>query len=162
MTELVLVRSREDRRHYDLEGWGSVQKDTWRHPPEFTTRDGRRFTTATRGFFRYSVSAYAENGSEVGEYLSNFGSGGELNWDGKFYQLRRDRRLRRDHQHRKSLVLTRLGIDYLHVRDNRWHREAPVLVTVREPATDPAIVMFVMRLFLLYRSDQPTSGGGGG
>ena len=150
----MLTRSREDRRRYDLEGWGSVRKPGFLGSThELTTWDGTLFQTDVSGFFSYRVRVYDEERRQVGEYEPGAFFNAELSWRDQVFQLRPERRFSR------QLVLSRLGKDWLRIRGSRFDRETPVRVAVEDPEIEAGLVLFTTRILLSARSDAPAGGG---
>src|SRR5262249_10198373 len=140
MVELALTRSAEDRRRFDLAGYGSVRRlGTSIAVVDLTTLDGSVLRTDRTGIWRPVIRATDAVGSVVGEYraLRASTSSGELTWRGLAY------RLTTGGWTRARFALERDGEPVLRLRCASWGRR-PVSVTVDDPTAEAALVLFVV------------------
>lgn len=156
MVDLELTRSREDRRRFDLPGFGSVRKlGLFGSAVEITTAEVV-LRTERRGVFRTVVEARDQSGAIVGDFRSNaLATGGQVRWRGESFELRSER------WWGTRYVLTRADRPVLRLRCSGWGGRKPVTVTLEETGTDPALVLFLTAVVQTVVSDSSSASAGG-
>ena len=153
MATLALTRSREDRKRYDLAGYGSLRRTSLTGSRgEVRPDGGTQLRTERTGILRPVLRATDDVGSVVGEFrATGLGSSGDLTWRGESLRLRSTSWLR------ARYVLERAGDALVRLEVKGWGRE-PVRVDVVDLATEPALVLFAVAV---ARNVSADSDGGG-
>jgi hypothetical protein len=88
-TELELVRSKGDRRLYELADVGTLRLEGIFRRSAIAEADSERWTLRRR-LWTGGIVASDATGATVGEFMTRlFGSGGTLHWHGREFKLRR-------------------------------------------------------------------------
>jgi len=145
VTELALTRSADDRRRYELAGYGSIRRVGWlSRYAEIRTLDGyeRTTTQSPTGKFARLLEA---SGSVVAEYERTrwVDHGGTVTWRGLPYDLTVE-----SHWRHRYLV-SRNGVETVRVTCRGWGKK-PAVVEVREASAEPALVLFTTWLAQLF------------
>src|SRR5205085_12045600 len=139
MDELELTRSQDDRRRFDLDGYGSLRKQGLLDPSvELLLLDGTVLRTEKLGFFRMVLQAYDASGENVGEFRSRaISSGGELSWRDQVYEVISEA------WWGTRYLVTSGDRPVVRLRCSGWGGSTPVRVTVEDPTADPGLVLFL-------------------
>ena len=143
MTELALTRASDDRKRYDLPGYGSLRRDGWlSRRSELRTDDGRVLTARQRGALQRAAEALDAAGSVLGDYRQQrvLNHGGELTWSGLPYEVSSQSALY------TRYVLSRNHAPVVSVHVKAWGGRTPAVVTVTDPHADPGLVLFTVWL----------------
>ncbi|RYB94376.1 hypothetical protein EUA93_08480 [Nocardioides oleivorans] len=142
MRDLVLVRSADDRRRYDIEGVGSLRRVGLFSRTTLLLPDGDEPLTAqSRVSLSGQAEAVAAGGDVVGEFSEQtlLGHGGEVVWRGRKLRLESGTVLISRYVLRDGR--TRL----LEVQARGWG-DKPADVTLGDEPVDPGLVLFVLWL----------------
>ena len=155
-TELTLTRSAEDRRRYELPGYGSVRRLGWlSRDAEIATVDGvtRRTKQSPTGK-RATLTEGAD--SVVAEYerTSWTKHDGTVTWRGLGYAITTESHWRRRY------LLARDGLPCVRVTCRGWGKK-PATVEVLGPAAGPALVLFTTWLVQTFVEMDSSSSTGG-
>jgi hypothetical protein len=148
VTDLVLTRSADDKRRYELAGYGSIRRIGWlTRYAEIRTPDGfeRTTTQSPTGKFARLVEASGSPDDVVAEYERTrwVDHGGTVTWRGLPFDLAVESHWR----HR--FLLSRNGVEAVRVTCRGWGRK-PAVVEVLEPSLEPALVLFTVWLAQLF------------
>jgi hypothetical protein len=142
MGDLVLSRSVEDRRRFDLEGVGSLRRvGLFSRTTLLFPSGGEPLTAQSRVGLSGGAEALAPGGEVVGEFTSQalLGHGGEIAWRGRWLDLRSGTVLI------SRYVLRDGDTTLLEVQARGWG-ESPADVTIGAEPVDPGLVLFVLWL----------------
>lgn len=155
MDELVLTRSGEDRRRFDLAGLGSLHKaGGLSSAAEISLLDGTVLTAERQGIFRTTMLAKDGAGTVVGEFRTRpFSSGGDLVWLGTTYVLKSER------WWGGRYVLSAGDQPVVRFRCSGWGGRTPVQVTLEGPRTDAGLVLFMTWGVQRLVADAASAGG---
>ena len=154
MTEFALTRSADDRRRFELDGYGSIRRSSWlKRNAEIRTCDGVERTTRQSPTGKHAGLIEAA-GSVVADYQRTrwVDHGGTLTWRGLPYDVTVESHWR----HR--YLLSRNGVDALRVTYKGWGKK-PAVVEVHDPGMDPGLVLFMT--WLAQTFVELDSGAGG-
>ena len=132
MTELALTRSADDRRRFELAGYGSIRRIGWAaRNAVIHTGDGVERTTKQSPTGKFASLTEAA-GSVVAEYERTrwVDHGGTVTWRGLPYDVSGESHWR----HR--YLLSRNGADVLRVTCKGWGKK-PAVVEVLDPRDKP-------------------------
>jgi hypothetical protein len=137
MAELVLSRTRDDRKVYALEGVGTLQLRGWSGRSATAEAGGRSWELDRSGLLRTVVTASDSAGAPVGEFRANgLRRGGKVTWGGRRLELGPASMWRE----RYALAD---GDRELAVFEGKGWGRRPVKVTVEDPASvDPGLLLF--------------------
>jgi hypothetical protein len=146
-TELELVRSKGDRRLYELADVGTLRLEGIFGRSAIAEADSERWTLRRR-LWTSGIDASDGTGATVGEFTTKlFGSGGKLHWRGREFTLRRASVWRE----RYALVEGERELVLFDVKP--WGRR-PVFVRV-EPAAqvDSGLLLFAVFVVRVVAAD---------
>lgn len=138
MAKIALTRTPGDRRHYTLEGVGTLRLGGVLSRSASAQADGRRWDIVASGVLRRVVRATdVATDAEVGVFRAwTLRRGGDLRWDG--HELT----LAAASVWRSRYALRDRGIDLVAVEGKGWGRR-PVRVEVTDPSSvDPGLLLF--------------------
>ncbi|MBB6628299.1 hypothetical protein H5V45_13315 [Nocardioides sp. KIGAM211] len=140
--ELVLTRSTDDRRRYDLAGVGSVRREgLLGRSHELRPVVGRPLVARQRGFLGRSTEAVDEAGVVVGTFTQRglLRHGGPVVWNGLPHDLTSRSSWKNGYE------LARDGTPLLTVEARGWGR-TPARIRVHDDRVDPGLVLFTVWL----------------
>ena len=158
MTELTLTRSSDDRRHYELPGYGSIRRAAWlSRDAEITTGDGvtrrtKQSATGKRATLAEGAES-AENVVAAYQRTSWTKHDGTVTWRGLPYAITTESHWRRRY------LLSRDGGACVRVTCRGWGKK-PATVEVLDPVTDPALVLFTTWLAQTFVEMDSSSAAG--
>jgi hypothetical protein len=157
MTELVLTRSRDERRLYVLEGVGTLRLEGLASRSAAAEADGRHWRFGRRGFWGRRIEATDVAGTTVGEFtMLGMRRGGTLDWDGRGLELRARRRAGAT---ANALVD---GARELALLDGKSWGRHPVKVTVADlDLVEPGLLLFAVFVVRGLAEDTSTAAAGG-
>jgi hypothetical protein len=153
--EVELTRSADDRRRYELAGYGA---ERWAgrlsSAAELEARDARTYAATFRGWTRQAARVVDAAGNEVGGYrgASWRSHDGAVTWRSVAYEVRKESAWRNHY----SLRL--LEGPVLRLEARLWGRR-PVKVSLVEPGLEPGLVLFAVWLVQTFVSQDASSGG---
>ena len=154
MTELALTRSADDRRRFELAGYGSIRRIGWAaRNAVIHTGDGVERMTKQSPTGKFASLTEAA-GSVVAEYERTrwVDHGGTVTWRGLPYDVSVESHWR----HR--YLLSRNGADVLRVTCKGWGKK-PAVVEVLDPRVDPGLVLFMTWLAQAFVEMDAGAGG---
>jgi len=157
MTELALTRASDDRKRYDLPGYGSLRRDRWfSRRCVLRTDDGRELTARTQGMLQRAAEAVDRSGSVVGDYRQRrlVNRGGDLAWSGLPYEVTSQSML-----HTRDVV-SRHQEPVVSVHVKAWGGRTPAVVTVSDPRADPGLVLFTVWLVQTFAHSASSEAAG--
>ena len=154
MIELALTRSADDRRRYELVGYGSIRRPRWlSRTVEIQTGDGVVRTTKQSPTGKFaSLSEGA--GSVVAEYERTrwTNHGGTVSWRGLPFDLAVES------QWRRRYLLSRDDRELLRVTCRGWGK-TPAAVEVLDNSLEPGLVLFTTWLVQTFVEMDSSSAG---
>ncbi len=156
MTELALTRSGDDRRRYELAGYGSIRRSGWAsRDSELRTTTGRVYVARPRGWTQRTAEAVDQVGSVVGEFRQRkvMSHAGDVAWTGLPHEISRES------VWRGSYVLTHHGARLLAVKARGWGR-TPAVVTLDDRSVDAGLVLFSVWLVQSFVAQDAASASG--
>jgi hypothetical protein len=156
MTEVQLTRAHDDRRRFDLDGFGSVRRTRWlTQEAELRTREGAVLTARQKGFLQRAAQAVDRAGGVVGEFrqrkLVNYG--GDLTWAGVAHEISSESAWR------TRYLVSRDGAPLLSVLVKGWGGRTPAVVTVSDPRVDAGLALFAVWLVRVFAASDSSSAG---
>ncbi len=153
MAELVLTRSRDDRKRFDLEGAGSVRLGPWYRGGATILAGDELLEVERRGILRRTIEARDAAGGVVGRFgPQGWRRGGPLWWDGRELALAPSSFWRE----RYALVD---GDRELALLDGKGWGSRPVRIRLDDPATEPALLLFAAYVVDHLAADSGSSAG---
>lgn len=154
MSERHLMRSRDDRRRYDLEGFGSLRKVNWySHHHVGRTRDGREWLFRKRGALGGRSEATAPDGVVVGltEQQRILNHGGSLQWYGQRYEVVSDSKWKTRYHLRGPRG------DLVSVESKGWGKNPAKLILLRPDDIDHGLLLYFTWLVNTFAEDDGTA-----
>jgi hypothetical protein len=153
--EVELTRSADDRRRYELAGYGAV-----RWPRRLSTAgdllagDAREFSTSMTGWTQRAAQVTDAAGAAVGAYRSTswLTHDGAVTWRGVEYEIRRA------HRWRNHYSLLHFDRPVLRIEGRGWGRR-PATVSGVDPGLERGLVLFAVWLVQTFISQDASSGG---
>lgn len=154
MQERQLSRAPDDRRRFDLEGFGSMRKVNWHsHDHEGYARDGRRWLFRKQGLMGGRSEAIEPNSVVVGLTEQNriLNYGGALHWYGQRYEVISD-----------SAWKTRYRLrgprgDLVGVESKGWGNKPAKLTLLRPDDIDHGLLLYFTWLVNTFAADNASA-----
>lgn len=156
MAELELIRSRHDRRVFEVDGVGALRLGGFFSRAATARAGGASWSFERRGLWDNTIEARDATGAEVGSFGPRaIRRGGTLRWGGREFELRpvsswRERYALLDGERE----LARL--------DGKGWGKRPVAVSIDEAsAVEPGLLLFAVYLVRRLADDANTAAGAG-
>jgi hypothetical protein len=152
--ELELTRSRDDRRRYDLGGVGSVLLGGWlRGGATIEAGGALLLEVQRRGVLRRTIEAVDAGGGAVGRFgPQGWRRGGPLWWEG------RELALTPSSSWRERYALVDGARELARLEGRSWGR-TPVRISLADPGTDPALLLFAAYVVRSLSEDAASTAG---
>lgn len=157
MAELALTRSSGDKRHYDLDGVGTLRLGGWASRWATAKAGEREWGLARRGIFRSRIEATDSAGTVVGSFSGrSLKRGGTLRWEEAEYVLEPD-------SHWKERYALAAGERRLALVEGKGWGKRPVRVDLDDDAKiDAGLVLFCAFVVRALAEDASAAAGAAG